>query len=911
MSSARHEYQKFLAWLHVPGRGASEDSRRMANLVEANFDSLAGASRAQSKRSSVLAGIARLSLGSASPEPPSIAEANGAGEWPWRRLESLTVGPFRGFRAQETFLFPKRVTMFYGPNGTGKTSLCEALELALLGSVDEASAKRIPAQRYFANLHESRYEPPALMAGDAQGSAVRVVPDSEANRFCFIEKNRIDNFSRIAAKTAGEKRDLIASLFGMEQFHDFVANFNESMDGQLGLTSVKQQQLATLRATLQREQMTVEGEVQAAQQIAAEEGAYAAAFAPGLSYGQLLALIGTEQAPGRLQSLTAQLDAPAPLLYGVNRTALETAYRAADAAQVRLSDVTGQLATKAAETSFQSLYTAVLALQPRSPNNCPACGTPVSGDYRAFRDPYLQARDGLAQLRELAALQGELAQARTAWSTASRELENVLRHIGQRVGATAESQDARLRYLSNPGVTDQNAWWQWAYQAPQGGTPMGQQLLDMATDCERADVATHSTIANRTQLAQERDRLVQAATAAAAFQARRLELARQVDNAKKAIASFEQTNAQLIAAVDVEQGHVALDWRIKIAYDDFLLHLRQFRAELPGTLIAGLNTVALEIYNEFNRRDHEGDKLAALRLPTGEDGRIELAFRSAPSKFVDALHVLSEGHVRCLGVAILLAKALAVHAPIIIFDDAINAIDNEHREGIRETIFQSDRFAATQIIVTCHSSEFIKDLQNHMGAGQWTSYIFVPHLGDHRLRVKGNEHTFNYMIKAREAFDMGDGRGALGYCRQALEMITDKVWKWLGRNELGMLTIPMAGRGAEPALRNLCEAIKKRLDEARTFVHQDKAGLTQGLAGILGVPAPSNVWLYLNKGIHEEANRDDYDPNLVRTIVECLEALNRLEFRAMTAAMNSAALAAVTPASAAPAPSSAAPANTR
>lgn len=893
MSSARHEYQKFLTWLHAPERGASDDARRLANLVEANFDNVMASTRAQSRRSAVLAAVARTHLNAASSEPPSIAEGTRAGEWPWKRLDSLTVGPFRGFRAQETFVFPKRVTMFYGPNGTGKTSLCEALELALLGSVDEASAKRIPPQRYFANLHEGRFVSPALVAGDGQGGTVGVSTDSEANRFCFIEKNRIDNFSRIAAKTAGEKRDLIASLFGMEQFHDFVANFNESMDGQLGLVAVRKQELTTLRAQLQREQLTVDGQVEAAQQIGGEEDAYAAAYLPGLSYGQLLVLIGTEEAPGRLKALTAQLDAAAPALYDVSRATLQSAYQAADAAQAKLIDVNARLAAKTGETSFQNLYSAVLALQTKLPGSCPACGTPISGEQRVRRDPYVQAREGLAQLRELAALQGELSLARNGWNAVTRELESVLRYFGQRVGAAAASQDARQRYLHNPGADAQTAWWQASYQAPQGGTSMAQQLLDLAADCERIDAQTRVALADRAELARERDRLVQAAQAVAAFQARHLELVRQVTKAKHAIAIFDDANAKLIAAAEVEATVVAFDQRIKAAYDEFLRLLRQFRAELPGTLIAGLNTVALEIYNEFNRRDHEGDKLADLRLPTGEDGRIELAFRSAAGNLVDALHVLSEGHVRCLGVAILLAKALDVRAPTIIFDDAINAIDTEHREGIRESIFQSDRFASTQIIVTCHSSEFIKDLQNHMGAGQWTSYMFMPHRGDHRARIAGSEYTFNYMARARTALDVGDWRNALGPCRQALELVSDKIWKWMDKAGHGSISILLTSRNSEPGLRNICEALNRELGRAHTFVHPDKPAIIDGLGKILGVPERTNIWTYLNKGTHEESNREDYDPGLVRTIVECLESLDQLQLRTMTAAMAGAAQEAV------------------
>lgn len=252
MSSAQHDYQQFLAWIHRPERGASEDARRLANLVQVNFDKVAANSRAQSRRSVTLAAIAREYFPAASFDPPAVAGDIQAGTWAWKALQSLTVGPFRGFRVSETFEFPQRITMFYGPNGSGKTSLCEALELALLGSVDEASAKRIPPQRYFVNLHENRFDVPLLAARDAQGQALTVTADSEAYRFCFIEKNRIDNFSRIAAKTAGEKKDLIASLFGMEQFHDFVANFNESMDGQLILIAALQQELTTRRAVRKR-----------------------------------------------------------------------------------------------------------------------------------------------------------------------------------------------------------------------------------------------------------------------------------------------------------------------------------------------------------------------------------------------------------------------------------------------------------------------------------------------------------------------------------------------------------------------------------------------------------------------------------------------------------------------------------
>jgi len=87
--------------------------------------------------------------------------------------------------------------------------------------------------------------------------------------------------------------------------------------------------------------------------------------------------------------------------------------------------------------------------------------------------------------------------------------------------------------------------------------------------------------------------------------------------------------------------------------------------------------------------------------------------------------------------------------------------------------------------------------------------------------------------------------------------------------------------------------LKKRLDDARTFVHQDKPAVVQGLADVIGVPVQSNVWTYLNKGVHEEADRDDYDPNLVRTIVENLERMNQLRLGSMPVDIAGVAQAAV------------------
>nr|WP_135003702.1 ABC transporter ATP-binding protein [Pseudomonas amygdali] len=227
----------------------------------------------------------------------------------------------------------------------------------------------------------------------------------------------------------------------------------------------------------------------------------------------------------------------------------------------------------------------------------------------------------------------------------------------------------------------------------------------------------------------------------------------------------------------------------------------------------------------------------------------------------------------------MLAKALKIGAPVIVFDDAINAIDYEHRQGIRETIFESERFAGTQLLVTCHSNEFMKDVQNRVPSEHWTSYVFRHHNGNYQPRVLGNVAPQTYLLNARAAIDRGDARTALAESRQALEMLSDKLWRWLGKFDMGALSLKIAGPGAEPNLRGVCDAMFARLNKAPEFVHLDKPVVIQSLGLILGQPEQSLVWMYLNKGTHEEANKDDFDDALVEQIVGQLETLNCLRLK--------------------------------
>jgi hypothetical protein len=163
--------------------------------------------------------------------------------------------------------------------------------------------------------------------------------------------------------------------------------------------------------------------------------------------------------------------------------------------------------------------------------------------------------------------------------------------------------------------------------------------------------------------------------------------------------------------------------------------------------------------------------------------------------------------------------------------------------------------------------------------GDCELYVFRNHTGDYQPRVTRNIPSKNYVLKARASKDALDNREALTSSRQCLEMLSEKVWRWLGSHNLGVLNLPLTGIDAEPGLRNLCDALRKRLVEATTFNHAHKPALLAAYELILGIPATNLVWIYLNKGTHEKANRDDFDATLVETVVQTLESLDSLDLR--------------------------------
>ena len=159
MSKSLVEFKRFLA-KSTPT--LSEYERKLANLILGGFGEIAAVGSAGGRRGKVLAKLIVDKGEAAHPALEIAVDEADANESEIVRLTKVEVEHFRGFSDKHTFEFKNPYTFVYGPNGTGKSSLCEALEYGLLASIHEADSKRIPVSDYIRNATSRRSAKPVL-----------------------------------------------------------------------------------------------------------------------------------------------------------------------------------------------------------------------------------------------------------------------------------------------------------------------------------------------------------------------------------------------------------------------------------------------------------------------------------------------------------------------------------------------------------------------------------------------------------------------------------------------------------------------------------------------------------------------------------------------------------------------------
>lgn len=865
------EYLRFLQTLNV--LPVTDAVRKVANLIAAHLDEIIPLSTHQGQRIRRIVALAQESWEAISSDIQQLPENQEEQVAEFRQLKRMKVGPFRGFSRQEEFDLNNRLVLIYGPNGTGKSSFCEALEYGLLGNVMQAESNRFRDQNeYLKNAYINQFSPPVLYGDDSQGNEIAVIPNEAVYRFCFVEKNRIDSFSRIAAQAPAKQTELISTLFGLESFTDFVRNFSSEIGSQYIDVIGKQSSLLTQkRQGLTGAQEQIQSNTDGLQTIAAEELKLANQYKEGATFSQMvLELNGDNETPGVIKLLETDLQQAIAAKNNLTSMALQTLGNSIATTIHELYGKQQELASASQQVSFKKLYEAVSQVQASKPSACPACETPLN---EVTVNPYTHADQELKKLQQLAAIQQDAKQLeqeiRQALFRLSQISNTCLNHF-------PHSNPLKQYQVPNDAQPETRWWESLLIRLPDGFTPW-EHLASQVQQLEQSDKDIDKATQQRNKKQAELDKLREYSRQITILQTQRQTANKAIAFAQLLINNFQNENAQLIADVEAEKALIAKNLTITSAYATFVRKLNDYSNNLPAHLVADLGEGVVALYNAFNRNDSHSELLANVALPLAQNQRLKIAFRNNPDQLYDALHVLSEGHIRCLGLSILLAKNLKENAPVLIFDDPVNAIDDDHRESIRRTLFEDQYFSDKQILLTCHGEEFFKDIQNLLPArtaSQAKSFSFLPRLGEQHIRVNFNCAPRNYILAAREHINKNEVREALAKSRQALEVLTkDKVWRYVSRYGDGNLSLKLRSVSASIELRNLTEQLKSKINK-QDFSAPSKEAVFEPIEVLLGLNGDSREWRYLNKGTHEESDRAEFDRHTVDSIVSALEKLD-------------------------------------
>ncbi|MES2026750.1 MAG: AAA family ATPase [Pseudomonadota bacterium] len=870
MSKALSEFKSFIQKNIV---GFSEFEKKLAKLILDNFSNVESTGSAGGKRGKAIAKLIADAGDSASSDLKIEMGAASSNANKINRLTGITIEHFRGFSKAQTLEFKNLYTFVYGPNGTGKSSLCEALEFSLLGAISEAEAKRIEIGTYIKNAITKKSQRPILSGVGANGSIVAVNADPKNFEFCFIEKNRIDGFARVAANTAQAQQSRLAALFGLEEFNTFSTQFNENFDSYVDCVGKKAKELSDKEKQIAGHRANLLLVPQKEKDIKTREEAVLLKFANCKTLDDVKSQIsGTDEIAGvlkknhaeigRLTNLKSANDPGIDAISEEVKTLTTLIQERKDAKQF-LSIYKEQL-------SLGDLYAAVLKNQDRYKDKCPACESILYEDGLLVVpvNPYENAVEKLKQfevaLNKEKRIKEITALLESRWPLLASKITNlysvaslvkfsqigdisVLKDTCENVTSSAALEAALNQLLKQVELFAAVKASITAFNLEIGKAKA--EIIKIETENKKLTSTLEEIVSIKTIL---KENITNASAA------------------NTAIEKFKTENESLIKEVENEKPVVARNNKYLVAYESFREKLLAFNSNLPLTLAADLNEKTLKFYNAINRHDHISDQLKSLTLPTAAGKKIEIEFHGGER--CDALQILSEGHIRCLGLAILLSKIVRENLPFLIFDDVVNSIDDEHRSGVVELLLGDEEIKNRQLIITTHGEEFVKRLENAVPKKDYAKTVsridfLVP--TEAKTIVIKLESARHYLVVAEQSYADGKVRDCLSYMRKSLEELLNRLWKKIGeKSHTAQVTVGMRGPDASPDLMSIANGLHGFLQKKEVSIYQQ---MIPPLAQILGKETKYPLeWNCLNKGTHEADAKEEFDAPAVKALLSIL-----------------------------------------
>ena len=632
---------------------------------------------------------------------------------------------FRGVPTEMTVDFGKgESTVIYGENGTGKSTIADALEWYFRGEIELLS-------------HEGRQHAVRHVGGDGEGATSVEVLTSGAlgGKVLFPDERTPDTFEALRRETFLLRGRTLADFINKSKTEKWKALVEI-----LGLDEIEslREDLQRVRNDLRKASKTAEEEVRVYRRALSSGGDTVSEETVLTNLRQICELLGVEPPQSLNQVaepswITSAVGASASVSSSSGRENLAAEIGALKAPDFSKSVFDGWNALVVSDRARQLPRASLVREAKRlfeteaiEAGRCPVCGQKVdqkalarkiesalaevmeaSRDLERFRDPILEQADGLESAYDLRdaiyervlALDLDIPSVPTRSDTRIHDQVSVLAPVDV---------NAITAFLSEVRRWDKSA----AKLAKQISAPepseRDNQLMMLAALCQQI----------------------------------------------RAWQQAETKNARAKRAVTLAE-------RVFDAY-------QQKQKDDLGELLEQISGRVAKFYSAL----HPGEDLDAVSIEPWTAKGIELAIDFYGSRQRPPHGVLSESHLNSLAIAVFLAMAASFNERLgfLILDDVINSFDVEHRGRLAELL--ADGFSDWQLIVLTHDQQFFEHLSRR--APSWRKIEFTSWSHASGPRTTKYE-TSGTLAAARERLDSGDVQGAATKARRALEELLQEV----------------------------------------------------------------------------------------------------------------------------------------
>ena len=861
---AKHE---FLKWLnkYKQKNDLSLFDINILNIILNNFEIVASKGTAGGSRANYIVG--KISRNNFTPdnEPLNVTNTTETETSKVQRLQNIEIKSFRGFSSPLSFNFSKQYTSFYGVNGSGKSSLCEALEYSILGTVQEATTRRISLETFLKNKKNNTFEKPLLKAM-IDGQENEFKSDLDSYKFAFVEKNRIDSFSHIGATTPSEKTERLAALFGLSEFTNFVKGFSDSLENRISLDNTKSQSLIEKENT---EKQNIESTSIALKQLEELKKNIKGKIseignAKIQNMNDAINYLQSADGNGKIKELEQLFEKNKKTIYNLDFfSEITPAYTKLVSEFDNLCNAENQLISFAVNVNMASIYEAVNKLADEVDHSiCPICKTPVSA---AAVNPFENAKKELAKLKSF-----------TDAKESVRKCQNSLLNSAKVLNGLMEKNNNLLNFLeykpsdlclpipdsaidfSNQGIKNSYVQVIEKLKSIETNAKIDKEKIQKENELSEKYNLNNEYTVEILRLRQIYSDLVELK---GSLKTSKDGIARNVISLKE----FKRSRESLEKEVVVEKETNLKKQEYKNAYKRIVESINKYQKELPSKVAKNLSEKVKEYYNEMNQGDADYEMVDDLKMPVSSNDCISIKFKDGVEE--NALQILSEGHVKLLGLAVLLAKANDTKQSFVILDDIVNAIDDDHRSGVASLLFKHEDFKNIQIILTCHSESFIKKLEDCIPRqereSKITRYVFIAPIAEAvRGIVVDYANPKEPLELAKKDLDKNDFKDAAQKCRQAVESLINKLWKKISNTYKIQISVGLSSPKSVPELSAVTDGIIKQI---KPF--EKEAGPV--LADLQKLKSDYQ-WFLLNKGTHYEEDQFQFELNDVKQLYNLL-----------------------------------------